>query len=314
MDADAVVARLAARQHNLVTRAQAHRTGFTDSMIRRRIRTGRWERTRRGVYAVGGAPPTFEQTVMGAVLAAGETAAASHATAAVLWRLPIDPPDRIELTTVLERQVRLEGVVAHRSGILADADRRVVHGIPVASVARTVVDLSMRLDGKGLARLFDEGHRRGLVSHAALHRCVERLPLAPGRSPDRVHALLAKRVPGYDADDSDLETEANEALIAAGLPAPVRQHRVVVNGDRYRIDLAYPRERIAIELDGYDSHRTRSDFDHDRARGNQLVLAGWTLLRFTSNTPPAELVAAVAAALAAFVHGPAVEPVLLHKQ
>jgi hypothetical protein len=301
MDPDATVARLAARQHNLVTRVQAHRAGFTDEMIHRRLRTGRWRHVRRAVYAVGGAPPTFEQAVMSAVLAAGETAAASHVTAAQLWGLPIEPGDRIEITTVIERQVRLDGVVAHRSGLLEEADRRVVRGIPTTSVARTVVDLSMRFDAKHLARLFDEGLRHGLVSHAELHRCVERLPLAPGRSPDRVHALLAKRIPGYDPGDSDLETDAYETIVAAGLSAPVRQHWVTIDGHRYRIDLAYPREQIAIELDGFDSHRTRSDFDHDRARGNDLVLQGWTLLRFTSNTTPEELVAAVRTALASSV-------------
>jgi very-short-patch-repair endonuclease len=298
MDSDAAVAAIAARQHNLVTRVQARRAGLTDEMIHRRVRIGRWRRTRRGVYAVGGAPPSFEQAVLGAVLAGGESAAASHATAAVLWGLPFENPDRIEITTMLERHVRLVGVVAHRTGILEDADRRVVRGIPVASVARTVVDLSMRVDPPALARLFDEGLRRRLVSHAALFRCVERLRLAPGRSPDRVHALLAKRIPGYDVGDSHLETASFDALVAAGLPAPVCQHRVQVNGNRYHIDLAYVNERIAIELDGYDSHRTRSDFDHDRVRGNDLVLAGWVLLRFTSNTPPEELVAAVRNALA----------------
>ncbi|HEX6312331.1 MAG TPA: type IV toxin-antitoxin system AbiEi family antitoxin domain-containing protein [Acidimicrobiia bacterium] len=297
MDADAAAAALAARQHNLVTRWQAHGAGFSDDMIRRRVRTGRWRRTRRGVYAVGGAPPTFEQAVMGAVLAAGGSAAASHATAAVLWGLPVEAPGHIEITTVIEQQVRLEGVVAHRTGVIDESDRRILRRIPVASVARTVVDLSMRLDAPGLARLFDEGLRRGLVSHAGLHRCVERLGLAPGRSPDRVHALLAKRIRGYDAGDSALETDAFDTLIAAGVPAPARRHPVSINGHRYRIDLAYARERIAIELDGYDFHRTRSDFDADRARGNELVLAGWTLLRFTSNTDPADLVAAVSRAL-----------------
>lgn len=313
MDPDAAVAELAARQHNLVTRAQARGLGLSDLMIRRRIRTGRWRRVRRGVLAVGGAPPTFEQAVMSAVLAGGDTAAASHGTAAFLWGLLSRPPDQIEITTVLERQVRIEGVRAHRTGILHELDRTTVRGIPVTSVARTIVDLSMRCDARGLARLFDDGLRRGLVSHVGLYRCVERLPLAPGRSPDRIHALLAKRIPGYDPGDSDLETDAWEILVASGLAEPVREHRVSINGHRYRIDLAYPEQRIAIELDGYDSHRTRTAFDDDRARGNELVLAGWTLLRFTSNTPPAELVAAVREALS-FVHEPAAERALLTKQ
>jgi len=164
--------------------------------------------------------------------------------------------------------------------------------------------LSMRHDAKGLARLFDEGLRRGLVSHIGLHACVQSLPLAPGRSPDRVHALLAKRIPGYDPGDSDLETDAWEALVAAGLP-PVRQHRVTVNGRRYKLDLAYPDLKIGIELDGYDSHRTRTAFDYDRVRGNDLALAKWVLLHFTSNNTTQELVTSVRAAHEAFGREPA---------
>ncbi len=65
---------------------------------------------------------------------------------------------------------------------------------------------------------------------------------------------------------------------------------------RYRIDLAYPDLRIAIELDGWAVHGTRGAFDHDRARGNELALAGWTLLRFTSSSTWIEVVRTVEAA------------------
>jgi very-short-patch-repair endonuclease len=68
---------------------------------------------------------------------------------------------------------------------------------------------------------------------------------------------------------------------------------------RDRIDVAYPEARLAIELDGWDTHRSRSAFQADRAKGNDLVLIGWRLLRFTSTSTDAEIVAAVRAALAA---------------
>ncbi len=297
MDRDAAASQLAARQHNLVTRAQAHRLGITDDMIDSRLRTRRWSRMRRAVYAVGGMTPTFEQGVMAAVLTGGSTAMASHATAAMLWDLPVEPAERIEITTIATRQVRIEGVIGHRTVVLDERDQRVTRGIPTTSVARVVVDLSMRLDAKALARLFDEGLRRGLVSLRALHACVEGLGLAPGRSPDRVHALLAKRIPGYDPGESDLETEAWEWIVAAGLPAPVRQHWVRLEGRRYRLDLAYPELRIGIELDGFDTHRTRTAFDYDRDRNNDLTLAGWIILHFTSNTKREELVGAVGRAI-----------------
>ena len=85
-------------------------------------------------------------------------------------------------------------------------------------------------------------------------------------------------------------------LTAAGLPAPVPQLPVLVGDRRYRLDLAYPEQRIAIELDGWAAHRSRRAFDLDRARGNDLELASWTLLRFTSSSTRADVVRTVGAA------------------
>ena len=86
-------------------------------------------------------------------------------------------------------------------------------------------------------------------------------------------------------------------LVAAGLTAPVQQHRVRIGGRTFRVDLAYVGIKLAIELDGWEFHGSRSAFDDDRARANALVAAGWTVLRFTSRSTDAEIVACVRAAL-----------------
>ena len=87
------------------------------------------------------------------------------------------------------------------------------------------------------------------------------------------------------------------AIVGAGLPEPVQQHPVSVGGRQYRIDLAYPEHKVAIEIDGWEYHRSRSAFDDDRTRANDLVVAGWHVLRFTSGTTDAQAAATVAAAL-----------------
>jgi very-short-patch-repair endonuclease len=56
---------------------------------------------------------------------------------------------------------------------------------------------------------------------------------------------------------------------------------------------------IAIEYDGWDHHRTRSAFDHDRARANELELRDWCVLRFTSKFADREIVDTVEAAFLA---------------
>lgn len=68
-------------------------------------------------------------------------------------------------------------------------------------------------------------------------------------------------------------------------------------GRVFRVDLAYPAVGLAIELDGWEFHHTRSAFDQDRSRANALVAAGWTLVRFTSRTTDAEMLRTVRRAL-----------------
>jgi hypothetical protein len=99
MTPDATIARIAARQHSLVTRPQALDAGLSPGAIRERTRSGRWLVYRRNVYAIAGGQHTWEQAVLGAVLAFGPGAVASHETAGRLWHLPSLATDAIELTS-----------------------------------------------------------------------------------------------------------------------------------------------------------------------------------------------------------------------
>jgi very-short-patch-repair endonuclease len=58
-------------------------------------------------------------------------------------------------------------------------------------------------------------------------------------------------------------------------------------------------EQDALELDGRETHRMRSAFDEDRAAANDLVVAGWHVLRFTSSMTNEQAVSTVRSALAA---------------
>lgn len=56
---------------------------------------------------------------------------------------------------------------------------------------------------------------------------------------------------------------------------------MVIEGLGYFIDIAFPAQRLAIEIDGR-LHETEEDlFQSDRWRQNALVLAGWRVIRFT---------------------------------
>ncbi|MGQ0777944.1 MAG: endonuclease domain-containing protein [Pseudonocardiales bacterium] len=49
----------------------------------------------------------------------------------------------------------------------------------------------------------------------------------------------------------------------------------------YLIDVAFPAQRVAIEVDGWAWHMTPDRFIRDRQRQNAIVNLGWTVLRFT---------------------------------
>ena len=73
-------------------------------------------------------------------------------------------------------------------------------------------------------------------------------------------------------------------------------------GERFvaEVDLAYPRWRIAIELDGA-VHLRRDVHERDLARQNDLVLEGWVVLRFTwrrYTDRPEQLIAEIRTAIA----------------
>jgi len=234
---------------------------------------------------------------MSAVLSAG-VGWASHATSARLFGYTAFDDDQIEISVLLEHNPRLPGVRVHRTGTLTERDLREVHDIPTLSAARTIADLSMRLDGATLERMVDDGLRRGVVTLSGLDRVARHLhQKAPGRSPKKLAAVLADRLPGYQPGGSDLEKRVFHWLVASGLPEPVRQHKVVVDARTYYIDLAYPDALLAIEVDGFEFHRGRTVFDADRVRQNDLVSAGWTVLRFTSRSTRDEIVAVVRRAL-----------------
>ncbi len=82
---------------------------------------------------------------------------------------------------------------------------------------------------------------------------------------------------------SPMETRIRLALVRAGLPAPVLQHPVPLDGHPYALDLAYPAARLGVEHDGAD-HLTSERHRRDLLREQLLAAAGWRILRFDAVT------------------------------
>ena len=292
----APIAEITRRQHGLVTREQLLPL-VGRRAIERALGASRLELVRTAVYRVAGAPESWEQLVLAACLAGGPTAHASFRAAAALWELEGFSHEDLEITVSRKRRARLPGVVVHQSAVwgTAHSDRR--GGIPVTSMARTLCDITAVVPAWRVERAVDEALRRKVVTLRRLAMTWDALAGRGRRRGTVMQELLARRLPGYDPGESEPEKRIADLLVRAGLPEPVRQHGVRLGSRRARIDLCYPAEKIAIEYDSWGYHGSRSAFDDDRARGNELVVLGFQLLRFTSKSSESHIVEMVGAAL-----------------
>jgi hypothetical protein len=289
---------LARRQLGLFTWAQAIQLA-SESTLRTLIRRRHVEPFRRGVWVVTGSPRTYEQEVLAAVLAAGQPAWASHRTAARLWELRVPSPVRIDVLTMPDRRVRLDGVDHHRNKLIVVDDVTKIGPIDVTSVARTLVDCMPWLAGRMLRDAVHDARRRKLVTldevdaaHAAVDegRRTGRHLVRPMRP-----ILAARDEPG----GSNRELDVIDALRKAGVRLPVQQYPIRVAGRQRYLDYAYPAEKVYLEWDGFDEHAGNPDVFHDdRVRNDELTLMGWLGLHFTSRTRPHDLVSRVTRALA----------------
>jgi predicted transcriptional regulator of viral defense system len=139
---DSLVARLAARQHGVVTFEQLLACGVSRSGITRQVKSGRLHRIHRGVYALGHKRLTFEGRCMAAVLACGEGAVASHRAAGTLWGMLPPSPGPVEVTVHgYGGRRKRRGIIVHRSITLRPELVIRRHNIPVTQPARTLQDL-----------------------------------------------------------------------------------------------------------------------------------------------------------------------------
>lgn len=130
------------------------------------------------------------------------------------------------------------------------------------------------MDQRRLVRAFERAERLQLFDLRALERQVER-----GRGRRALKAIepsLAAALPSPETR-SELERRFLDLCRNAGLPAP--EVNVVVEG--FEVDALWRDQRLIVELDGYEYHRTRAAFERDRARDIALQLAGYRVLRVT---------------------------------
>jgi very-short-patch-repair endonuclease len=275
MDENAI-AKLAARQHGVVSAGQLHAAGFDHAAIKRRCRAGRLHRLHRGVYLVGHPVAPEHAAEIAAVLACGPGSVVSHRSAARLWGLPgfrawTTPVE----VTVPDRNPRCRrGIMVHRSGTLHPREVRRVHGIPVTIPARTLLDVAPLVPLESLEAAIADARARRVVRDRVLMELIERSPGRPGAS-------ALRRLVELNRDHGLTRSEAERTMLAlvraADLPVPRTNARV----SRFEVDFLWHTQKVVVEVDGYAFHSGVGSFERDRERDAVLVAQGYVVLRVT---------------------------------
>ena len=133
---------------------------------------------------------------------------------------------------------------------LDPADVTVHKGIPVTTVARTLVDLTDVLDAHELANVIHEAAYRKLFDLQETCAAMER---ANGRRRlKRLEAAIAIHLTGSTGTKSRAEADRSAKLVKPEEP----QSNVIVEG--VEVDFLFPERRLVVEIDDPSHGRKRS--------------------------------------------------------
>lgn len=272
---DREIHEVAACQDNLITWDQLVEIGVGRRAVARRVEKGRWQRLHRGIYLIGPSLPTLTARARAAALSYGEGAVISHRTAAELWGLLPTSEEQYIHVTVPGRNARPhDGVCLHRVRALASVEISEKHALPLTSPARTVLDLASTAPPRDTEVALAEARIHRLATDPQIANTIQRNPTSRG-APTLKALLEQEQDSGYTR--SAAERRLRDLVRDAGLPRP-RFNEPLLG---YVVDALWPEHRLVVEVDGYAYHRHRKAFERDRRRDQELVAAGYRVIRVT---------------------------------
>lgn len=268
--------RVLARTGGAADRALLRRLGVPRTGIDNDLRSGHLVRAFPRAYVRPWLADDQEVLEHAALRSVGAPAVLSHLTA--LWRCGLldAPPGQIHVSVPAARCPRPRaGVRLHRARRLPDW--RTLRGLATARPAGAIAASWPLLSGADQRAPAIAAVRTRLVTPDELRREAERSPQLPGRAQFR--SLVDLLAAGCE---SELEIWGLlDVFTVPGLDHAVRQRVFHIGSATYRTDLAYEKERVAVELDGERFHSSREQRERDRVRDAAFATIDWVTLRFS---------------------------------
>jgi hypothetical protein len=253
---------------------------LNDLLARRQLR-----RVLRGVYVRADQPDSPDLRARAAHLVLSPHAVACDRTAAWLWGVDTFEYRELEIIPPLEscvlrghnrtRRPEVSGSVRD----LAPSDIVLFDGVACTSALRTALDLTCSQSRRQALAVLDAFMRHHGLTEQEMRRELVRYFRRRGVVQARELVRLAD-----PRAESPGESWVRMDVIDHRLPAPQPQWWVSENGRAvYRLDLAWPKSRVAVEYDGREYHEDDVRRKHDEERREWLRRRGWTIVVVTKD-------------------------------
>jgi len=254
--------------------------GGTRWQLERWVEDGLVTRMFNSVYVVTRAARSLDVRLQALRLVLPEHGVVVDRTAAWLWGVDMfslaEHAEMPELEVFVLRGKKRVARADARGGErdLSPRDLVTVEGVRVTTPLRTALDLACGLWRPNALACLDAFMREHGLTEPVLSR--ELLRFRGRRGVVQARALVELADPRAESPGESL---TRLAIHDAGLPAPVPQLWVTdLEGRRWRLDLGYEAERVAVEYDGERYHSSDTQREADAYRRAALARAGWTVI------------------------------------
>ena len=261
--------------------ASAPGLGISRKRLALGLRDGLVRRVFHGVYLRSDQPDTLATRLACARLIIAPGSVIRDRTAAWIHGVDVLTYPEHDVLPPLETCVARFNAPTDRGGVdggtrdLSLDDVMTVDDVRVTTPLRTALDLGCHLKRRDALAALDQFARvHGLTREQLAREAIRFFRRRGVVQLRQLIALVDSRAESHRESWTRLE------IHDFGLPAPEPQYWIEIDGvPTYRLDLAYPKHRIAVEYDGFDSHeRTVEQKRHDANRRRWLKENGWTVI------------------------------------
>jgi very-short-patch-repair endonuclease len=290
---DEAAARIASGRRTIISTPELAACGLGKDAIAHRVKSRCLHPVFHGVYSFGCGelpPLALEQA---ALIACGRGAFLSGRSAAFYWRMRTTAPAAVEVSVVRRYCASRDGITVHRIKAIDQREIRNRDGLWVSSPERAVLEIAAVAPAE-LSRVIEDGLAARTINRRELEAVLARN--RPCRGAARLAEILGDGI-AMTMTRSKRERAFLKLIRESGLPLPETNAKV----GPFEADFLWRRERLVVEIDGYNFHSGPDSFSRDREK--DLFFKGLHLdvLRFTGDHvlhQPAMVLATVAQELA----------------